>query len=157
MPLGNPSMGHMGIPGSYLEPVMHDAPTAAVYQPAHRSDAHAMHQGPLEPRGPPRHAAPLHMPATLMQQRQQPLANGSTAKHEPLELSAPASRGAHAIASQQAPGAAPPLAQHKKDDSGTGELSTAYTVAQSTGRIDCELWGSPQPSYAQLGAKIAEG
>ena len=157
MPLGNPSMGHMGIPGSYLEPVMHDAPTAAGYQPAHRSDAHAMHQGPLEPRGAARHAAPLRMPATLMQHRQQPLANGSTAKHEPLELSAPASRGAHAIASQQAPGAAPASAQHKKDDSGTGELSTAYTVAQPTGRLDCELWGSSQLPWAQVGAMTAEG
>ena len=155
MPLGNPSMGHMGIPGSYLEPVMHDAPTAAGYQPAHRSDAHVMHQGPLEPRGPPRHATPLHMPANLMQQRQHPLANGSAAKHEPLELSAPASRGVHA--SQQAPGAAPAPAQHKKDDSGTGELSTAYTVAHPSGRSDCELWGSSQPPWAQVGAGTAEG
>ena len=148
MPLGNPSMGHMGMPGSYLEPVMHDAPTAAGYQPAHRSDAHAMHQGPLEPRGAARHAAPLHMPAILMQQRQQPLANGSAAKHEPLELSAPASRGPHATASQQAPGAAPAQAQHKKDDSGTGDFSTANSVAQPTRRLDCELQGSPQPHYA---------
>ena len=124
-------MGHMGMPGNYLEPVMHDALTAAGYQPAHRSDAHAMHQGPLEPRGPPRHAALLHMPATLMQQRQQPLANGSAAKHEPLELSAPASRGLHAIASRQAPDAAPALPPQKKDDSGTGKLNI--------GRTHCEL------------------
>ena len=157
MPLGNPSMGHMGMPGSYLEPVMHDAPTAAGYQPAHRSDAHAMHQGPLEPRGAARHAAPLHMPAILMQQRQQPLANGSAAKHEPLELSVPASRAPHATASQQAPGAAPAQAQHKKDDSGTGGFSTANHVAPPTRRLDCELWGSPQPSCTQLGGLTAEG
>lgn len=122
LPPSDPLLEHLELPGSYMDPVMHDAPVAAGY--GHKADAHVNHQGPHEPRATSAHPAGQRMPSQHMQREQLPANGSATLREAARELAAKpaaASSAPDAGASQQAPVRPDAAAPRKKaDDSGTG-------------------------------------